>query len=43
MCCVANQRDELVIDHKEVVDYRATPPHRECSNVNLRKTIEVHQ
>ena len=41
--CLADQDDELVIDNKAVVDYGATTPHRECSDVDLRRVIETHQ
>ena len=41
--CLADQEDELVIDNKAVVDYGATTPHRECSDVDLRQIIETHQ
>ena len=41
--CLVDQEDELVIDTKAVVNYGATTPHRECSDVDLRQTIETHQ
>ena len=43
MSCLADHEDELVIDNKAVVDYGATTPHRECSDVDLRRIIEKHQ
>ena len=43
MSCLADQEDELVIDNKAVLDYGATTPHRECSDVDLRQIIETHQ
>ena len=43
LSCLADQEDELVIDNKAVVDYGATTPHRECSDVDLRQIIETHQ
>ena len=41
--CLADEEDELVIDHKAVVDYGAVTPHRECSDVDLRQMIQTHQ
>ena len=38
-----SQDNDLVIDNKAVVDYGATTPHEECSDVDLRRVIETHQ
>ena len=43
VCYLACQGDELVIDNQAVVEYWWVPPHRECSDSNLRKVIKVHQ
>ena len=43
VCCLACPGDELVIDNKAVVEYRSVLPHKECSDSDLRKVIEVHQ
>ena len=37
---LASANQELTYNNKEVVDHALQPPHRECSNMDLRRTIQ---